>query len=105
MYIYIYISISISIYLSLSLSIYLSRSLSLSIYIYIYIRAGGREGLPNVLPAAARCDMVLHQAFRTRHVRTNNIGDEVRHGVTSGVSCETSLNKHITPHLHREYNC
>ena len=33
----------------------------------------------------------------------NGIGGEVRHGVTSGVSCETSLNKHVTPHLHREY--
>ena len=28
---------------------------------------------------------------------------EVGHGVTSGVSCETSSNKHVTPHLHREY--
>ena len=42
-------------------------------------------------PAAVRCDMVLHQAFRARHVRTNSIGGAVRHGVTSGVSCETSL--------------
>ena len=29
-------------------------------------------------------------------------GGEVRHGVTSGVSCETCLNEHVTPHLHRE---
>ena len=29
-------------------------------------------------------------------------GGEVRHGVTSGVSRETSLNKHVTPHLHWE---
>ena len=33
----------------------------------------------------------------------NGIGGEVRHGVTSAVSRETSLNKHVTPHLHREY--
>ena len=26
----------------------------------------------------------------------------MRHGVTSGVSRETSSNKHVTPHLHRE---
>ena len=26
----------------------------------------------------------------------------MRLGVTSGVSCETSLNEHVTPHLHRE---
>ena len=32
----------------------------------------------------------------------NGIGGEVRHGVTSGVSRETSLNKHVTPHLHWE---
>ena len=52
-----------------------------------------------VLPAAVRCDMVLHRAFRARHVRKNEpgISGEVRHGVTSGVSCQTSLNtKHLT---------
>ena len=27
----------------------------------------------------------------------------VRHGVTSGVSGETSSNRHVTPHLRREY--
>ena len=43
-------------------------------------------------PAAVRCDMVLHQAFRARLARKSGIGGEVRHGVTSGVSCETSLN-------------
>ena len=32
-----------------------------------------------------------------------SIGGEVRNGVTSGVSGETSLNRHVTPHLHREY--
>ena len=52
-------------------------------------------------PAVVRCDMVLHQAFRARHVRKTGIGCEVRYGVTSGVSCETSLNKYATPHLHR----
>ena len=46
--------------------------------------------------------MVLHQAFRAKHVRTNGIGGEVRHGVTSGVSRETSSNTHVAPHLHRE---
>ena len=55
-----------------------------------------------VHPAAVRCDMVLHQAFRARHLRTKGIGGEVRRGVTSGVSRETSSNKHVTPHLHRE---
>ena len=42
-------------------------------------------------PAAVRwCGMVLHQAFRARGVRKDVIGGEVRHGVPSGVSCETS---------------
>ena len=48
--------------------------------------------------------MVLHQAFRARLVRKNGIGGEVRHGVTSGASCKTSLNKHVTPHLDRDHN-
>ena len=34
--------------------------------------------------------LVLHQSFRVRPVQKNDIGGEVRHGVTSGVSCETS---------------
>ena len=34
----------------------------------------------------------------------NGIGGEVRHGVTSSVSRETSLNEHVTPHLRREHN-
>ena len=57
-------------------------------------------------PAAERCDMVLRRAFRARRVRTTGVGGcEVRHGATSGVSLsrETSLNKHVTPRLHREY--
>ena len=33
----------------------------------------------------------------------SNIGGEVRHGVTSGVACETCLNKHVTPRLQKEY--
>ena len=44
--------------------------------------------------------MVLHQAFRASRARSNSIGGEVRHGgVTSGASRETSLSKHVTPHL------
>ena len=43
-----------------------------------------------VYPAAVVCDMVLHQGSRKRRARKNGIGGEVRHGVTSGVSCETS---------------
>ena len=39
-------------------------------------------------PAAVRCDMVLHRALRARRVRKTGIGGEVRHGVTSGASCE-----------------
>ena len=54
-------------------------------------------------PAAVRCDVVLRQAVRARRVRKTGIGGEVRHGVTSGVSCEASSNKHVTPHLRREY--
>ena len=54
-------------------------------------------------PVVVRCDMVLHQAFRARLVRKTGIGGEVRHGLNSGVLCETCLNKHVTPHLHREY--
>ena len=56
-----------------------------------------------VHPAAVRCDMVLHRACRARHVRNSGIGGEVRHVVASGVSCETSKNNYVTPHLHREY--
>ena len=48
--------------------------------------------------------MVLHRVLFARGACENNgIGGEVRHGVTSGVSCETSLNKQVTPHIHREY--
>ena len=35
--------------------------------------------------------------------KENGIGGEVRHGVTSGVSRETGLKKHVTPHLPCEY--
>ena len=48
--------------------------------------------------------MVLHEAFRARPVRKTGIGAEVRHGVTSGVSCETCSNGYITPELQREYS-
>ena len=41
-----------------------------------------------LLPAAARCDVELHQAFRAGHARANGAGREVRHGVTSGDSCD-----------------
>ena len=58
---------------------------------------------PGLLPAAVRCDMVLHQSFRAGHVRKDGIGGEVRHGVTSGVWCETSSIERVPPHLHREY--
>ena len=34
-------------------------------------------GIRVLLPAAVRCDMVLHQAFRARHVRKSGIGGEV----------------------------
>ena len=54
-------------------------------------------------PAAVRCDMVVHQAFRSRRVRKTGIGGEVRHGVTSGVSRETSSNKHVTSQFHRDH--
>ena len=53
-------------------------------YYYDYPRARGLH------PAAVRRDMVLHQTFRARGVRKTGIGGEARHGVTSGVSCETS---------------
>ena len=53
-------------------------------------------------PAAVKCDMALHQAFRMRRVRKAGIGGEVRHGVTSGVSRVTSKTRNVTPHLHRE---
>ena len=39
---------------------------------------------------AERCDMVLPHAFRARHLRNTGFGSEVRHGVTSSVSRETS---------------
>ena len=47
-------------------------------------------GSTYVHSAAVKCDMVLHYAFGTRHVRTTSISVEVRHGVTSSVSYETS---------------
>ena len=46
--------------------------------------------LASLHPAAVWCDMVLHQASRARRVGNTGIGSEVRHGATSGVSCETS---------------
>jgi hypothetical protein len=45
----------------------------------------------DVQTAAVRCDMVLHRAFRARHPLKNGFGGEVRHGVTSSVSRETSV--------------
>ena len=56
----------------------------------------------SVHPAAVRCDMVLHQVFSARRVRKSGSGGELRHGVASGVSCETSKTRNATPHLHRE---
>ena len=44
-----------------------------------------------IIPAELMCGMVLHRAFRARHVRKAGIGSEVRHGATSGVSCETYM--------------
>ena len=76
---------------------YLSLSLSLYIYIYIHTHTCYCCSLlfcdlflipvsgPVILPAAVRCDMVLHQAFRARHVRKHGISGKARHGVTSGV--------------------
>ena len=58
---------------------------------------------PKVHPPAVRCDTVSHQLFRARRVRKNGSGGEVRHGITSGVSCETSKTQNVTPHLLREY--
>ena len=65
-------------------------------------RMGSIASDNKLVPAAVRCDMVLHQASRAGHVPNNGIGGEVRHGVTSGASREAALNKHVTPHLHRE---
>ena len=64
----------------------------------------GTDAACHIHTAAVRCDMVFHQAFCARRVRNNGIGGKVRHGVTSGASCETCLNQHVTPHLHREYH-
>ena len=44
-------------------------------------------------PAAVRCDTVLHRAFARDMYDKSGVGGEVRHGVTSGVSCETSSTK------------
>ena len=46
--------------------------------------------LLKVHPAAVRCDVVLHRAFRARGMRQTGIGGEVRHDVASGVAYETS---------------
>ena len=64
------------------------------IYIYIYIA--------KIWRLTVRRDMVSRQLFRAGRVRKAGIGGEVRHGVTSDVSREASLNRHETPHLHRE---
>ena len=57
------------------------------IYIHIYIVVFPRgevsaKGSPH--PSAVYHSFPV-RAFRARHVRTNGIGGEVRHGVTSGV--------------------
>ena len=40
-------------------------------------KRGGEDVTPlSLLPAAARCDMVLHRALRARHVRKTGIGGE-----------------------------
>ena len=38
------------------------------------------------------------------YIYTPGIGGEVRHDVPSGVSRETSSNRHATPQIHREYS-
>ena len=58
MYIYIYIYIYICIY-SRAKSVAPIARVS-SVLRYLHIR-----------PAVVRCDMVLHQAFRARHIRNN----------------------------------
>ena len=56
----------------------------------------------SLLPVVVRCDMVLHQVCWARRVRNNGIDGELRHGVSAGALRETSLNTHVTPHLHWE---
>ena len=71
----------------------------------VIISAGFSQGLNRVLlPAAARCHMVLHQESRARHSFKRGFGGEVLQGVKSGVSCETSTTMDVTPHLHRVYS-
>ena len=56
------------------------RHIDLCIYIYIYTYKS------------------IHKytyVFRARHVPNAGIGGELWYGVTSGVSCEKSLNKHV----------
>ena len=96
-YIYIHTYTHVHTHISLYICIYIYIYVYVYVYIYIYVVTS-----IYLLPEAVRCDMVLHRVFRARRVRRNSIGGEVRHGVTSGASCETSLNKHVTPHLHRE---
>ena len=57
-----------------------------------------------LLPAAVRCDMVLHQAFRARDVQQNGIDSEARHAFTSGVLRETSLDTKWSTGLFRSAN-
>ena len=79
------------------------------IYIYIYIYIS--------LARSCRVKVIIHDTpcgGEVRHGVTSGVscetrtendnGDEVRHGVTSGVSCKTSLNKHVAPHLYRKHD-
>ena len=50
-----------------------------------------------------RAKTMADRVFRARRVRKHGIGGEARHGATSSVTCETSLDKHVTPHLHMGY--
>ena len=53
---------------------------------------------PHAWPAPRSRRVTTSRILRARCVRETGIGSELRHGVTSGVSRETSLNKHATPH-------
>ena len=57
----------------------------------------------NIHPAAVRCDMMLHQAFRARLVQTTASAVRCDMVIQRVFLYETSKTRNVTTHLHREY--
>ena len=109
LHIYIYIYIHIYIYIYIFSFIYMHIHIWICVYTYIYIYIYTyTSGI-----SRETCTKPRHrQSGATWFVRSFVAPRMVRVPMfmpiycvlffASGVSCETSLNKHVTPHLHRE---